>query len=1103
MEDSFELQLLGEPCLRKQGNEVKIKRRKSLALLAFLAVEGGLHTRDGVASLLWPDVPSERSRASLRNLLPTVNKLFGARIILATRQHLQLNPEMKLQLDVETFQGLLTAVQTHHPQRSDTICFDCRQKLTTALAIGQRPFMAGFQLSGCAEFEMWMTQKAAACRDIKIGCLSYLLYDALAQGQPAAAQGYVQAWLATDPYAEEAHRLLMQLWERQGQRTAALLHYQQYARQLRDKLAIEPEPETVRLYQTMTAPPQPELAAAKTTADVSTIPFHNLPQPLTSFIGREIELKEIDERLARPACRLLTILGPGGMGKTQLALQYGRMQKKTYAHGIHFVPLVSISDAEFMVTAIADGVGFSFYSQEGLAEQLQNYLKHKEMLLILDNFEHLMAGRQLLLSILQAAPLVKLVVTSRESLNLKSEWLYDIEGLPYPAQAESADMLTFGAIQLFVEQTQRVQPHFVLSPENSDSIIRICQLLAGMPLGVELAAAMMRHFSAEEIISGLENHLDFLATAMHDVPERHRSLRAVFNLSWQQLTPLQQDVLRQLSLFKGGFSPEMAMMVAGTTLEMIAQLDDKSFLHQLSFNRYEIHAVLRQYAADSLAGQPPLQHAAQERFCACFADFLGRQRPRLRGRAQNEVWQHINQELENVRLAWQLSIALGRYEDLAQSLVTLFQFYDSRSLVKEGAAVFATAVVQLAQADKSPSEQRLLWQLQSRQAVFCAYLGQYDQAKALLEDSLAGFQGVADDEETAFALLNLATISLRQHEFTQDMYDQAKGLLNEALALVQAGAYRHLEADCQFRLGNVSLQKDLHKEAQQYYERALFIYRLLEDRRGASSALNNLGVVADFFGEYGRALSYYQQGFTTCQLLGDLRRQSIGLVNVGFVYYRLGAFTESAPLYQQSLQLSQEIGDRNLQASSLHRLGLLKLVRGKPEAAYTYGRQVLQLAQALQNGHKQGLALALMGQSLLQMGVLAEAEVVLTEAYTIRQGLGRPEPLLGSAADLAALALAQAELATAQRQIEPVLAYLQSSTPSSSTLWPLSIDLICYEILLALADERALPVLMAANQRLEAEAALITDSDLRQSFMENVPWHRQLRTLYQTALATT
>ena len=424
--------------------------------------------------------------------------------------------------------------------------------------------------------------------------LHRLIDEHMAQVAYEPALRYLQQVLDLEPWREEAHRQAMLLLARTGQFSAALLQYERCHQILATELAVEPAHETELLYARIKA--------------VANAPPSALPAPPTPFIGRTEDLTELTRLLADRKVRLITLVGAGGMGKTRLALEVARQvvneQLRIFLHGVVFVPLVSIDTTAQVISALAQALAFTLQPQSPPEEQLLHYLRDKEMLLVLDNFEQLAeaAPFALLAKLLQRAPTVKLLITSRIRLNLQGEQLYWMQGLQVPALQSTAvplhldDIVKYSGVQLFIETVQRVRPGYPILANELLAIATICQQVQGMPLAIELAAAWTNVLAPAEIASEIGRNLDFLASEMVDLPLRQRSMRAVFDASWRHLTPTEQIVFRQLSVFRGGFTRAATQVVTGATLPVLLNLIHKSFLQRTPDERYQIHELLRQFA---------------------------------------------------------------------------------------------------------------------------------------------------------------------------------------------------------------------------------------------------------------------------------------------------------------------------------------------------------------------------------------------------------------------------------------------------------------------------------------------------------------------------
>jgi predicted ATPase/DNA-binding CsgD family transcriptional regulator len=428
---------------------------------------------------------------------------------------------------------------------------------------------------------------------------------------------------------------------------------------------------------------------------------HNLPTHATPFIGRTGELSRIAALLHDPGCRLLTLTGPGGIGKTRLAVEVARLMtdddevgahghvplpNQAFSDGVCFVPLQPLTSPDVIVPAIADALHFTVRRELAAKQQLLGYLREKRLLLVLDNIEHLTDGVELLPEILEQAPHLKLLVTSQERLRLREEWLFDVSGLSFPENAQTATSDGYTAVQLFFQSARRAG----YTPVNGDtsSIVRICQLSQGIPLAVELAAAWVRVMPCAEIALEVERSLDILTTTNRNVPEKHRSMRAAFERSWELLTGEEQAVFRKLSVFRGGFSREGAGQVAGATLAILASLVDKSLVEVDASGRYELHGLLRQYAADRLrdAGE---EDTTVQRHCDYFIRLAEGAKAHAFGREQVAWFDRLEVELDNLRA---VLIRLIEQEAGFRLVAALRWFFTERSHWGEGIDWFRRAL---------------------------------------------------------------------------------------------------------------------------------------------------------------------------------------------------------------------------------------------------------------------------------------------------------------------------------------------------------------------------------------------------------------------------
>ena len=486
------------------------------------------------------------------------------------------------------------------------------------------------------------------------------------------------------------------------------------------------------------------------------MPHNNLPAPASPMIGREEELAEILNLLTTPACRLLTLTGPGGIGKTRLALEALRQlaEQQGFPNGVHFVALQPLAAPDFMLSTITDALGFEFYSGAEPQQQLLSYLREKALLLALDNVEHLLDGVGLLADILNTAPGVRILATSRERLNLREEWVLELDGLSVPAAETEGDLEAYGAVQLFLEQARRVSVGFEASDEQLAAIARICRLVEGMPLALELAAAWVRVMTCQQIAEEIENGLDILETTARNVEPRHRTMRAALDQSWRLLSDSEREVFRKLAVFQGRFSREAAAAVASADLPILTALADKSLLRVDKQGRCDLHEMLRQYAGEKLAESPEEHEAVQALHCAYYAAFMGNLLEDPLAIYESTVVGAVAVAIDDLRAAFRYAVDQGRQEELGQFLYTLPHFFDTQEKYREGFESLALAADLLRTRLHGPDETitRLLGLTLAWQAWFLRALLRWEEARQCVQESLALLQPLETGPEIVHAL---------------------------------------------------------------------------------------------------------------------------------------------------------------------------------------------------------------------------------------------------------------------------------------------------------------------------------------------------------------
>jgi predicted ATPase len=847
----------------------------------------------------------------LRWTLSKLRKAIGGDYILADRQEITFNLESDYWLDVADFEA-------------------------GQFELFRGEFLEGLHLRDALRFEDWLLFERERLRGSYQSALSQRLGEWESRGDYQAVVATGHQLLRLDNLREEWYRALMRAYARQGQREAALAQFELCCQILETELGVQPGAETFALAEAIR---QDQI---ETTEDFSPAPPHTLgvpPQP-TPFIGREEELAALDDLITSPELRLVTIVGLGGIGKTRLAIQAATESLDFFNDGVCFVPLAPISSDEFLVATIAESLNFFFRGAGDPQVQLLNHLREKATLLVLDNFEHILDGATLLSEIVLAAPQIKLLVTSRERLNLREEWVFELEGMTFPASdadqiskvgrypsAETSEVseATYSAVQLFEQRARQARADFDLTAEYP-AVVRICQLTNGMPLGLELAATWVKLMSCQEIAVELAQNLDFLAISMRNVPERHRSLRAVFEHSWQLLYPEEQAVFRELSVFRGGFTREAAEQVTGASLPLLSALVDKSLLGRNVAGRYDVHELLRQYGGEKLleAGET---ERIRDRHLAFFLKLAEEAEPELEGSEQVTWLNRLEIEHDNLRAAvgWSRT-AKDTAEESLRLTGSLGSFWDMHGFLSEGREHLSAALSRAEASDRTAVRAKAL-----DQAARLAYeQGDYPAVRVLLEEGLSIYRELDPTDRLGLAhALRMLGIT----EIGAGNYTKASSLLREALGTMRELNDQRGIARALWQLGWCAIRSGDYEGAVEYFAEPLSYYRQTGDKNGLSYVLSGLGEVALRQGDYERATALLEESLVLRREVGDKWGVAVSLGNFAWVALRRDDLEQAVTLLAESMTLRHEIGDVGGITWCLEKFAEIALTRGQAASA--------------------------------------------------------------------------------------------------------------------------------------------------------------------------
>ncbi len=685
---------------------------KVLALFCYLAVTRQPHTRDALAGMFWAEMPNTDARTNLRKALSNLRKLFPDAFII-NRRTVAFNTDTPHTSDVTEFLALITP-----PGTSETAA-DTVTRLEKAVALYQGEFLAGFYLPDAETFSEWVLGWREHLGEHALQAIYTLAKASAENRQYAQAVDYYRKVLAIDPWREAAHRQLMLVLARMGERNAAIAQYHTCREILSAELGILPDTETRLLYE--------RIEAAGST------PLTTLPQQPAPFIGRTTELHTATTILLRTDCRMLTVTGLGGIGKTRLAIRLAEMLTQHFLDGVFFVPLATVHNEQSLLQAIGSAIRFAFGSQGDPIEQLSNFLKPRETLLVLDNFEHLTAIHSILEDLLEKTTGLKLLITSRQKLHSRWEHTLALSGFNLDENTEHPPVL-----DLFTQNARRVRPNFTLSVADRQTVLAISRELAGIPLGIELAARWVSTLSCPEILQNIRRELTFLDGATAAANSRH-SLQAVLTYTWEQLSAAEQLQFSRLTVFDGAFTADAAAKIADTPLNTLARFVTRGLISAVPTDtaadspQFEMHQLWQQFARTKLAALPQenqrirRQHARY--YLALLAEYTDTAAPHSPTAPAT-----VNSAFNNILSGWKWLLAHGDTHDFITATNRLQHYLFVHNRYGELKIVQEEAIARITAADTPAPVQSAQWYRQLGETYF--RLGQLPQSLKVLHKTL-------------------------------------------------------------------------------------------------------------------------------------------------------------------------------------------------------------------------------------------------------------------------------------------------------------------------------------------------------------------------------
>ena len=666
-----------------------------------------------------------------------------------------------------------------------------------------------------------------------------------------------------------------------------------------------------------------------------------LPIPSTTLIGRETELSTLCQKLGDPQCRLLTITGMGGIGKTRLAVETATSIRENFTDGAGFVKLASLISPDFLASAIVDALNLNLTGSQDPQKQLINTLRTKDVLLVLDNAENLLPEVGLISEMLKNAPSLKLLVTSREQLNIQWEWVFELHGLPVPLDGNNEQMGQSDSVALFMQRARQIKPNLKFGLEEQAWIARICRMVEGNPLAIELAAPWVKVLSIQEICEETEKHLDILESSAHDIPARHRSIRTTFNYSWNLLTDAERRILSRLSAFRGSFTREAAEQIADASLSLLSMLKTKSWLQRQSFGRFYLHELARQFAAEKLQADAEEEFRTRVHFSDYYAVQMEKWEDKIKSPQSVEVLAEMGNEIDNIRQAWDWMVLFGQPANVSRSHFSLYWFHEMHGLYQQGITLF-------------------------------------DHAADVLRVLVKSHRGQEKASESLTALGQVLSLEARWLARSGDL-DASSKKLQESIDILQSIQNKSALGDALRLSGNIELIKGNYVRAAEILQESVALCREACHQWGLTSSLIVLGNLLQFQGEYEHSLQVSTEAVAVARTVGEPRMLASSLFYQADVMQSLGLFDDAEELLKESLAISQAIQDRWSIACALQILGTIAANKKETEKAVERLRLSLKIFNEMGERARIVSSMNELGTALLQQGSLQDAKSYFIE----------------------------------------------------------------------------------------------------------------------------
>ncbi len=988
--ETFRIRLFGYPVVQHaSGEDVPLESAKVRGLLAYLAVHAE-HTqsRDYMAFLLWPDVPNDIARKNLRQALYSLRKALSPlnECLDIQRHALCLHLHPRIHIDAWEFLQLAEQVEQHE-HRDRGACPYCAVRYERMLHLYQGEFLQGFAIRDSVSFEEWLTEQREFFRMQALKAVRYVTHFAYLRGDFERVEHLARRWLRLDPWSDAAYGYLIRALALQGRKSAAWQAYHRFTRMMREELGLEPPPEAEHLMY--------DIQSNLLTPPASARWREHLPRPFPELIGREQEMDTLLDLLAHPHTRVVTLVGPGGIGKTRLALEAAHAALTLFPDGVYWIALSRARTRRDVAHALREALSIPL-EEPGLTSRLAQWLEEKHALLVLDDVDgaHDVIGT-LVKDVVSRTRHAVFLITARRPLRLRKERRFPLHGLAYPQTPEDAATVEaawrFPAVRLFVLWARRIRPEFRITEANLPHVLRITQLAQGHPLALELAAGQMAHASCQEIEDLLTRAALDIETPYRDQTPHHRSLRVLLEEIWSRLPEPLQQALLLLAGFDAAFDTEMARAVAQVEEATLHRLADFSLLQPQRRREnghvwWDFHPFTRTFLQEKRQQRPELKQT-----------FQAKARPWLKQQLQDILDLPAQEYVQAMRRLGALQREMDAFLEHLQSLENgapflpagIARWFRHQGRLEQGLRFFTRVAEELQTLDPSAQRDFLLGQVLRHQGLFAYYLGEVDKAAAAFEKAYRYLHTVTADDHPALLELGRVLQGLSAVAEHRGRMAQAQELEEQALKAFERYLARKPDPPVQAivdlgnaynNLGGIAYKQGDMDTAIAYYRQAERFYRRAGNQVFLANTLGNLAMAYLAQKRLDQAREACEASFQAAQEVHAQYPLMYALINMATIAMAEEDYVTAHLRLRRAIRLARQAGATEMLVQAWGTLGTVLAALQRPEEAEAIFQKSIDTAQEHEIRYLEVTNRLLYTQYLLERGEAAQVRGQLRQA---------------------------------------------------------------------------------------------------------------------------